>query len=799
MVYLQVIHPIPKKYQLLEKRKKMKKIFIIVFLSFFALIVFGQKYTIQGYILDSRTGEALLGAYAYDLNNKIGTATNQYGYYSIVFNNTSNKNLHIVYSFIGYAADTIDFVIKTDTIINIKLKAGKLLKELVINADNVAPIEKRDEVGTVEIPLAQMRTLPAFAGERDIIKAYQLMPGVQSGSELSNGLMVRGGSSDQNLVLLDDVPLCQINHLGGFVSLFNDDAINETKLYKAGFPASYGGRLSSVLDVRMKDGSKDKITGNFTLGLLSSKIFVVGPVKKDTSSYFISYRRFLYDLLIRPVMSIASRGNYTAGYNFYDLNFKWTYRFSNNDNIALSFYNGDDKLFVKFKEKQPTISENGSEEKWGNTMAAFKWIHIYNKKLFGNTVFSFVRYRYKNEIYYKTNTDTSSSEQSTNFLSGVYDLNAKSNFEYQLNQNFSIETGVSLTGHFFKPGIGRDYELHNEEPIFDTTYNNVKLYGYTAAAYGEGKLQLLKNLEAKAGLRLSDYYIQSNHFPSLEPRCIINYGFSKNMSVKLAYSRMIQNMHMLSGTGSAFPIDFWVPAIELAPPSYSNQYVLSYATTLFRKFEFSVEGYYKDMRNLINYKEGVSSFNSSKPWYEKIETDGKGKAVGAELLIQKSIGRSTGWIGYTLSKNERTFTNLNYGNPFPFKFDRRHELKIVFSHVFNKYVDISLTWLYMSGQAYTLPVQKYYDEGSGYLVYLYSNINSFRMAPYHRLDFGVNFRRTLKNGERIWNISLYNVYNQKNPSFYYFNDYSVDGNNFVSMQQITLFPFIPTVSYSFKF
>ena len=727
-----------------------------------------QQITLSGYITDSASSEVLIGATVYDETSHKGTSSNNFGFYSITL--PASDSLKVVVSFIGYQKIILHIHLVKDENINFLLKPGLNLTEVIIKG-NDTPIEKRNEMGVTAIPINQIKSLPALGGESDLLKALQLMPGVKSGNEGSSGLYVRGGSPDQNLLLLDDVPLYYVNHLGGFVSIFNTDAINQVKLLRGGFPAQYGSRLSSIVDIRMKEGDMKKFHGSGMIGLIASKMSLEGPIKKDVASFIVSYRRTLLDLVMRPLSKHLFNG-VGLGYNFYDCNAKLNYKVTGRDQIFGSFYMGDDKVLSHLKKKDNGKTKVNNDTKWGNILGAVRWNHVWNKKLFSNVTATYTRYKYKIDILSSEENDNNQNfETKSMFYSGISDISGKMDFEYYLRPEHKFRFGVNCIFHTFKPGVISYYQRNNNTTTFDSSFNNTTLNAWENALYGEYEFKA-GIFQANTGIRLSDYLVNKENYFSFEPRVMISFLVQKNLSIKASYASMQQNIHLLTSYNLGLPTDLWVPATSTVAPAKSSIVSLGVMCSLKKNlFEVSLEGYYKDLSHLIAYKEGASFMGSTATWETKVLTDGNGTSYGGELLIQKKEGRTTGWIGYTLSKTTREFEQLNSGKPFNFTYDRRHEITVVFLHKFNEHIDISASWIYATGNAITLATSKYYvSDGMGGLneIQVYDGINNYRMRSYHKLDIGINFRKTKKWGERVWSVSIYNVYNRKNPYYYYF-------------------------------
>ncbi len=784
----------------------MQKLLLLSILTFFFLrVTYAQIINISGYVHDVTNNEKIIDVNVIELNSKTIAISNNYGFFNMPLKK-SKKPYILKISHIAYQIDTLFIKTSNDTIVNIYLKPGKTLDEVKITESHSVPIEKRTEISVLSIPMKQINMLPALGGERDIIKAYQLMPGVQSGMEGSSGLLVRGGSMDQNLILIDGTPIYYINHLGGFVSVFNNEAINSTKLYKGGFPARYGGRLSSVLDIRMKEGNNKKFGGSASIGLISAKVMLEGPIKKNKTSFLVSYRRMLYDLLMRPISKAVSNG-YSTGYYFQDLNLKINHIFSEKDRIYLSMYYGDDKLTLNYDNK--VDSKIKFKNTWGNLLTVLRWNHLYGKKIFGNISASFTRYRFNNRMKSELSIDNNIQKNYNSFFSGIYDYSINSDFEYYLFSNYTMRFGALATYHVFKPGITRFGLNLNNSTIINKVVSDENIYAFESAAYLENDFKT-GNFLFNIGFRYTNYSITNNFYQFFEPRFLAKYVFLGNHSIEFSFARMHQNVHLLSNSGVGIPVDFWLPATGSAPPSVSNQFTIGYAGTILKSFEVSVEGFYKKLENLITFKEGESYFGTNKTWLDKIETSGVGTVYGIDFLMKKSTGRLTGWIGYTWMKNYRQFAGINNGKKYPYKYDRTNDISIVINYQLSEKIDLSLTWVYGTGQALTLPVAKYYlpiyfpgsnDLEDAYLdeIYIYTRKNAFRAKPYHRMDIGINFHKQKKWGERIWNISIYNLYNRKNPYFYYFSGEGNGNTGKVELYQQSLFPIIPSVSYTIKF
>jgi hypothetical protein len=755
---------------------------------------YGQQYSISGYVHDAMTGEKLLNANVFIENSPKGTATNNFGYYTLQCQ--SSDTLVITASYIGYKSQSKKVALRDNITINFALKPGTEIDEVTVTGK--IPIEKNLEVGMATIPLKQLKRLPVLGGEPDIMKAYQLMPGIQSGNEGSSNLFVRGGSPDQNLVIIDDVPVYYLNHLGGFISVFNSDAINSVEVIKGGFPARYGSRLSSVMDVRMKEGNMKEFQGNFSVGLLNTKLSLEGPLKKDTSSFLFSLRGLPWEYLLRPYQIFYYED--ILGYNYYDLNTKVNYKINSKNRLYLSFYKGDDN--VVSRENELFVNEKSTVTfRWGNQLGAFRWNHIFSHKLFVNTTLATTRYRNMTEWDYRFPAD--SSKYYYKYATHINDWMVKADFEYLFRENHRVKFGLNSIIHLFEPGISSNIVAPSGETTTDTTYGFKKFHIPENRLYIENFVEFTDNIRGNIGFHTSLYPVENEVYFSFQPRIILNFGLSNAYAIKTSYAEMQQYTHLLSSSTITFPTDIWVPSTKKVKPSRSQQFSLGlYKTYKEGILEFSLESYYKTSSDLISYKEGYSPQGTSTHWENKIETGGKGKSYGLELLLQKKKGRTTGWIAYTLAKTERQFDRINNGKWYPYKYDRRHDLSIVLNHRLNNKIDLSGSWIYGSGYPYTMPVAQYDPAPSmaDFLysktrVTIYSDPNAHRMRAYHRFDFSAYFSKKKKKGIRTWTISIYNVYNRKNPYFYF----TKEKKGKLHLYQQSLFPVIPSVSYSFRF
>ncbi len=771
----------------------------ILLLCIISLPSFGQKknHTISGYIKEKGSGELLIGVNIYIKGTQIGTVSNNYGFYSL---SLPPQDLELTYSYVGFQAIIYKFKLSKDTVININLASSIELSEVEI-VGNREGISDQAEMSVVKIPINQMKQVPALLGERDVFKVLQLMPGVRSGSEASAGLYVRGGGPDQNLIILDDATVYNAMHLFGFFSVFNGDAIKSVELTKGGFPAEYGGRLSSVVDIRLKDGNKKKYGGETSIGLLSSRLLLEGPIVKDKGSFIISGRRTYADVILKPLMSLENN-NEDIGYYFYDLNAKLNYEISEKDKIYLSGYFGRDKFYDEYEYDH---SETNNKLYWQNATATLRWNHLFNNKLFSNTSLIYSNYNFVIHLWEKYDSD----EFSLKYISGIRDFSLKEDLQWIPNRKHYIKMGFQVTAHRFRPSavVMKGSNLESEN-------NTKELNSIETALYVQDEWRIGGLTKVNLGLRLSNFNYNKKSYYGLEPRVLISRMLTESMSIKASYTIMNQYVHLLTQSGIGLPTDLWVPATDRIGPQESQQIALGLAKDFFKNaFSVSIEGYYKTMANIIAYKEGSSflmlddPFSSKEFNYEDNVTIGDGWSTGVEFLIQRKVGKLTGWVGYTLSYTRNQFAELNFGKEFFPRHDRRHDVSIVGMYKLGKRFSFSTTWVYGTGDAISLAQSQYqavlpnntYDKYSNYItVNDFGDRNSFRMSAYHRLDIGIQIHKKYKwGGEQVIEVAVYNVYNRKN-AFYYYSHWDNDKKENV-LVQVSLFPVLPSISYYLKF
>lgn len=774
----------------------MRRVYLIqLLILFFCAGAAAQKATLNGYITDKKSGERLSGASVFISTIKAGTTSNAYGFYSIT---VPADSVEVSFSYSGYGVQVKKIDLRQSTTLNIELEAADALSEVVVTATKREAQTSRTQMSAIELPVSTIKSLPALLGEVDVVKAIQLLPGVQGGSEGSSGIYVRGGSPDQNLILLDGVPVYNVSHLFGFFSVFNADALQSVDVLKGGFPARYGGRLSSVIDIRMKEGNRNKFGGEGGMGLIASRLTLQGPLdKKGNTSYMISGRRTYLDVLAQPIIRAQADGQGTAGYFFYDLNGKINFTLGQKDHLYLSGYFGNDKFYFRTKDTDLGMdfkSSMRSAMKWGNGTGVARWNHEFNRKLFGNLTVYYGRYNFDVSADERSEGGGTNERYYLKYFSGIRDWSARYDVDFLPAPNHFIKGGVSAVHHQYKPGA-MQAKVHTTDENWDTLMKNNFVGAVEWDGYIEDDIRLSAKMKANLGLHLSAFSVDKELFTSLQPRASLRYLLAPELSVKASYARMSQYIHLLTNSGVGLPTDLWVPVTKKVPPQVAHQGALGLAYNFKKNYEVSLEGYYKTMDKVMEYAEGASYINATGDWQDKIVI-GKGWSYGAEFFVQRKRGNTTGMLGYTLSWTKRQFPDLNEGRTFPYKYDRRHDLKAAVVHKLGQKAEFSATWVYGSGQATTLPTEVYLN-ADNQEVEVFEGRNNFRLRAFHHLDLGMTFRKQKRWGERSWVIGAYNVYNRRNPFFIY-KGYSDDGRT-PQFRQVSLFPFIPSVSYQFKF
>jgi len=782
----------------------MFKLKILFFLIVSGFVTQAQNVSISGYVKDSGNGEALIGATIYIPELKVGAASNVYGFYSLTI---PSGNYKLQVSFIGYKTLEEELKVNQNQSINFSLiDESEQIDEVIVKGEAANANVERIEMGMAKLPVKTIQKLPAFMGEVDIIKTIQLLPGIQSGGEASSGLYVRGGGPDENLMLLDEAPVYNASHLMGFFSVFNSNAIKDIQVYKSGIPAEYGGKASSVIDIRQKDGNSKQFGFDGGIGNLSSRFTLEGPIIKEKWSFILAGRRTYYDVVGRAVGIDELKDNTLY---FYDLNGKSNLVINDKNRIYLSAYMGKDVF---------SLGESLYMQ-WGNATATARWNHIFGEKLFLNLSAIYSNYDYNLGV-------PGDNADNFDWSSRVRDYNAKLDFTLFFNPKNTIKFGLNTIYHQFNPGkvetkgensMFIDMELAHYQAYESALYitNEQKIssrfslqYGLRLSNFqqvGSGEVNLYQNpdkpqkeeitetISYKSGEKIGDAVI---HF---EPRIGMKMTLDRASSIKASYNRMVQNLHLISNTQSPSPLDIWLPTSTYIKPLIVDQVSMGY----FRNFannvwESSVEVYYKNMQNVLDYKEGAELFLN-----DAIETEllhGKGESKGVEFLLNKVQGQFTGWIGYTWSRTMREIEGINNGNPYPSSYDRTHDLSVVSNYELNKRWNFAANFIFATGNPTSYPIAKYVIQGNQ--IYEYSARNSNRIPSYHRLDLSVTYdfkKNERRRFQQSINFSVYNVYGRRNA--YSITPRANEDNpgqtEFIRLSIIGA-P-IPSVTYNFKF
>ena len=798
----------------------MKKIFALLSLLLpLASLQAQQKHTVSGYIYDQTSKETLIGATILELKSGKGAITNEYGFYSLTL---SEDDVELRTGYVGYKPVTNSFRLDRDTVINIGVPVIEALTEVTIIGNREVLGVKGSQMSAVDIPIEQIKAVPAMFGETDVLKALQLLPGVMAGTEATAGLYVRGGNPDENLLLLDGVPVYNVNHMFGMFSVFNPDAIKNVTMYKGSFPAHYYGRLSSVVDIRMKDGDMENYHGNVSIGLVSSKLNIEGPIIKGKTSFNFSARRTYSDILLNSALWLNQKLDYantedmSMGYYFYDLNLKVNHKFNDNDRLYLSWYSGDDDIFFKYRGSEGTVKNNTKLDwRWGNTVAAIRWNHVIGQKLFMDLSANYTRYRHKMGIGIDEENKSSQSKNhiGVQMKSGIYDASFHSDFHWSPTYRQDIRFGGSYTHHRFNPDV-TEIEIRMDSTDINPSFGSDNIIAHEYQLYIEDDIEITDVIKANIGAGYAAFDVNGRFYNSIEPRLSTRFLITDNLSFKAGYAYMTQYVHLLSNNMINLPTDLWVPVTDKITPEHSHQWAAGAAYSVEGLADFTFEGYYKLMDNLLEYKEGSSYMAGDTDWQEKVAI-GKGWSYGFELMAQRSIGKLNGWISYTWSRSQRKFDRqgmvLNAGRTFDAKYDRRHKVDITCNYKFSDRFDMSATWLFETGNCGTIYTQYYNAEpliaeagSSTTTLGYYDNRNNFRLNPTHRLDLGFNWHKKINDRlKRTLNLSIYNAYNNQNPFlvYIYTNSY-YDGNEYREerkLRQLTLFPILPSISYTLSF
>lgn len=769
-----------------------KTLFLWPFLCLVGMVkIFGQQIELSGTLIDQETKEPLIGAYINVLNKSIGTTSDFKGFYKL---NLEKDSVTLVFEYVGYKTIEKKLFVNKNMVLNLSMQVEKTnLKEVIVESNSVKETLDKTQMSMTSIDVKDAKLVPVFFGEIDLMKTLSLKPGVQSGTEGTSGLYVRGGGPDQNLIIMDDALIFNASHLLGFFSLLNSDAVKNIELYKGDFPAQFGGRLSSVVDIKMTEGSKEKYHVKGGLGLIASRLSIEGPIVKNKVSFIVSGRRTYVDLFT-PFINKRNEDkpdyDKIPSYYFYDFNTKISADLGKKDKLYFTGYHGRDILSIENVNFNSSIT-------WGNTIGSIKWNHDYGKKLFSNTSFSYSNYHY-NILYESTQSE---DKLSNKLRTDVTDYTLKSDYQYYHSNKHSIKFGVMVTWHHFN--IGR--VQRSIETQLDKGQGNL-LNGKEGAVYVSDEIELTSRWKFNAGLRITGFMNDSNFYSGFEPRLSTRYKLQENISLKGSYSRMFQYLHLVSNSGATLPNDIWYPSNSNIKPQRSDQVAGGISIGLWdNQYLLSNELYYKWMKRQIDLKDGAAIFEI--PDVSTGFAVGKGWSYGNEIYLEKKKGKLTGWIGYTLSWTWRQFDEINNGNKFPARYDRRHNASVVAMYKISERLTLSAAWVYATGNAVTLPSGRFVfqDIGTSKPGYIpeFMPRNSFRMPDSHRLDIGLVWRLNPKHGTSDLTFSIYNVYNRRNPYFIYFARLKEPDGQYTAQEfrakQVSLFPIIPSITYNFKF
>jgi hypothetical protein len=743
---------------------------------------FAQGITISGYVKDAQTKEALVGASVVNTNIKKGTFTNQYGFFSLPV--AAADTVEMLISFSGYSSQAKKIAAKNNLQLTVLLEPSKtsLSEVLLVSGKNNRNVQKT-QMGVIDVPLTAIKNLPVLAGEKDIMKIIQLLPGVQGGQEGTTGFYVRGGNQDQNLVQLDEATVYNPNHLFGLFSTFNVNAINHVRLIKGGFPAEFGGRLSSILDISMKEGNKTKCQAEGGLGLLSENLTIQGPIQKNKSSFIVSARKSHINLYLK---SLTSSSN---SYKFYDVNAKMNFELGKKDHLYLSFFKGRDK--ANYTEPNSL----NYDVDFGNTTGTLRLNHLFGSRVFSNTSLIYNDYHLA--------LATAQNNFYSLLYTGIRDFTVKTDFTITPGANHKIKAGFNFTTHELAPASFSSRIPRRGNQLTLGRDAIARLHSTELAFYAGDDFDLSEKLSINYGIRIPLFTAYGKSYSFTEPRITAKFSASPNASVKASYTRMNQFLHLVPNATAGLPTDIWIPSSSKTRPQYATQYGIGY----FRNFkdntiETSVELYYKKMNNQVLFGEGKQlRLNVN---LDSLLAYGRGESYGAEFFVRKKTGRFTGWISYTLSKTTQQFNELNFGKAFPFKYDRRHSLSVTAAYQLSKCWSLNAVFVYSSGVAFTVPTGRISTLNSGTIFegnyYAYDGRNNYRLAPYHRLDFSATYKKVARLFKKHYEYELvlgaYNIYSRQNPYFVYFEIDAITTKP--TAKQVSLLPIIPGISFNFK-
>ena len=773
--------------------------------------------TFRGYVEDGVTGERLIGATVLDRDVGIGTTSNAYGFFAYGY---AGDTLRVTVSYVGYAP--LDTVIvgppAGETVVALAAAATLATAEVSAATQSARP-DERVQMSAVDIPVAQIKRAPVLLGETDVLKAMQLLPGVAGGTEGTAGLYVRGGSPDQNLVLLDGVPVYNVSHVLGLFSVFNADALGSVTLTKGGFPARYGGRLSSVVEVNLRDGNAERWRGEGAVGLLMSRLTLDGPVG-DRTRVLVSGRRSYLDLVAKPFVALANRLNADGErvrprQHFYDLNLKVRHTLDDRNALYASGYLGGDVFGsrVDAAGDSTDYSRFDGGTRWGNRIASLRWAREVGRRAFANLTASYSRYEIGFDNAYEELDGADFERYESVYRSGIEDWALRYDLALAPDPRHAVRVGAGATHHTYRPGATQlAYESPEVESL-DTVLGRDPTRGVEAYAYVEDEWRLSPKLAVNAGVHASGFAAEGRTYGSVQPRLALRYRTDGGLAYKASFATMAQYVNLLSSEALSLPTDLWVPATARIRPQRAWQAAAGVARTWRDAYELSAEAFYKEMDGVVSYRPGASfaGFRPGDSW-EDLVVQGEGRVYGVELFAQRKLGRTTGWVGYTLSWNDRRFAEIAAGERFPFRYDRRHDVSVLASHRVNERVTLSGAWTYATGNAYTLPRYSVATDyrrltqpgyGSGWdprRLEQATGKNDYRMSASHRLDLSVSLTKRKRWGERTIVWGVYNAYWHRNPVYVAPADREGPGGQERRVYvEYSLLPLIPSFSYQFTF
>jgi hypothetical protein len=778
-------------------------IFLIAVLIMFSVLATAQT-RISGFVNDATSGERLIGANITETGTTKGTVTDNNGYFTLLI----KTPVSLQASYIGYASVNISIASAKDTLVEISLIPGKELTEVVIRADKIM------RPNVAKLTTKELQSIPSLGGKPDVMKALQLMPGIKSQSEGSSLLLVRGGSPGENMYLFDNVPVIYVNHLGGFMSVFNPDIINSIDVYKGGFPARYGGKLSSIVDITQKEGNTSRFKGSMNIGLTDLSLTLEGPIKKK-ASYIFTGRKTLFGLLLMAGTGIGDGNSFIMSYGFHDLNGKISWKPNAKNSLHFNIYQGDDNLnYWAKKSKENPANKNHLSYTWGNWLASANWKHVVSSKLFSDNIVSYTRYRLREKQKYSYQGDYGLENVEYKYLSTVQVIALQSAWKYQAMQKWAIDFG-------FKSSLAFNLPNYTYQSNMPSATEKEQILTLETALYGDNKFNLPYGFQLNAGLRFVNFNTNGFTDFAVEPRLSLNKELNANHQLNLSYMRVNQFSHLLFTPGSLMSNEVWIPADKTIKPAASDQYTIGWTGSYGNgAYQSEVSLYYKTLKDLATYKEGFINLKGDNNWRSKVETGGQGEAYGLEVLFRKNTGNWTGFASYSWSKATRQFPGINNGLKFLYDYDRPNTASLSVNHKFSERVSINMAWMYQTGLPYTpvtgrqLTPSLEPDENGEYINYetfIYGERNSARMKDYHRLDIGLTLNKLTSENKvkSSWTFSVYNAYNRQNPVYYYYNTTSngeiinpeTSGTAYqpFNMYQMSLFPIIPTVSYKFYF